>query len=301
MSLMVYSKRVLTLAFLFALMGGLPELKAQDDLSALLEEETKDEQWDLGSGTFKGTRLINGHSIELRKQGVLELIISHRFGTINSGIQELFGLDDANIRIGLDYSLTDRFVIGLGRSSFQKVYDGFIKYRILSQQKGARSFPVSLVYFSHMGINSSKWSNPERPNRSTDRYSFAHQLLLARKLNAGTSLQVMPSIVHRNLVPTTEEENLIYALGIGGRQKLTKSIALTLEYYYQFNNENALYHNSASFGFDIETGGHVFQLHFTNSNPTFERGFITETTGDFFGGDIHFGFNITRAFQVTNK
>ena len=301
MSLMEYNKKVFTVAFFLAVIGGFSELKSQDDLSALLEEESKDEQWDLGSGTFKGTRLINGHSTELRKRGVLELIISHRFGAINSGIGELFGLDDANIRIGLDYSLTDRFAIGLGRSSFQKVYDGFIKYKILSQQAGAKSSPVSVVYFSHMGINSSKWSNPERPNRSTDRYSFTHQLLLARKFNASTSLQLMPSVVHRNLVPTTEEENLIYALGVGGRQKLTKSIALTFEYYYQFNNENDLYHNSTSFGFDIETGGHVFQLHFTNSNPTFERGFITETTGDFFSGDIHFGFNITRAFQLKNQ
>lgn len=301
MSLMMCSKTCFRFAVLFSFLFGVSELKGQDDLAALLEKETGDEQWDLGSGTFKGTRLINGHSVELRKRGVLELIISHRFGTINSGIGELFGLDDANIRIGLDYSLSDRFAIGLGRSSFQKVYDGFIKYKLLSQQEGARSVPFSVVYYSHMGINSSRWSNPERPNRSTDRYSFAHQLLLARKFNANTSIQLMPSVVHRNLVSTTADENLIYALGVGGRQKLTKSIALTFEYYYQFNNENALYENSISFGFDIETGGHVFQLHFTNSNPTYERGFITETTGDFFGGDIHFGFNITRAFQLKNR
>ena len=297
MCLMMYNK-TLTSAVLFAFLFVFFESKAQDDLSAILEKETENEQWELSSGAFKGTRLINGHSVELRGQGVLELIISHRFGTINSGIENLFGLDDANIRIGLDYSLTDRLVIGLGRSSFQKVYDGFIKYKLLSQHEDPGSVPLSVVYFSHMGINSSRWSNPERPNRSTDRYSFTHQLLLASKLNDNTSLQLMPSVVHRNLVPTAKEENLIYALGIGGRQKLTKSLALTFEYYYQFNNENDLYHNSTSFGFDIETGGHVFQLHFTNSNPTFERGFITETTGDFFAGDIHFGFNITRSFQL---
>lgn len=301
MSHIMCNRTLFRFAVVFALAFGFSELKGQDDLSALLESETDDQNWDLGSGTFKGTRLINGHSVELRKQGVLEFIISHRFGTINSGVENLFGLDDANIRIGLDYSLTDRFVIGLGRSSFQKVYDGFIKYKLFSQQEGAKPIPLTLVYFSHMGINSSRWSNPERPNRSTDRYSFAHQLLLARKFNTNTSLQLMPSVVHRNLVPTTVEENLIYALGVGGRQKLTKSIALTFEYYHQFNNKNALYENSTSFGFDIETGGHVFQLHFTNSNPTFERGFITETTGDFFAGDIHFGFNITRAFQLTEN
>jgi hypothetical protein len=279
-----------------------PELKAQEDLSDLLEKETDDGQSSSVSSTFKGTRLINGHSVELRKRGALEFIISHRFGTINSGIENLFGLDDANMRIGLDYSITDRFTIGAGRSSFQKVYDGFVKYKVLSQSAGSGSFPFTMVYYSSMAINTLKWSNPERPYRSTDRYSFAHQFLLARKFGSGTSVQLMPSLVHRNLVPESQEENLIYALGVGGRQKLTGSLALTFEYYYQFNNESSLeYNNSVSFGFDIETGGHVFQLHFTNSNPTFERGFITETTGDFFHGDIHFGFNITRTFQLGRK
>jgi hypothetical protein len=278
------------------------DVKAQDDLSDLLEKETDDEPWGPVGSTFKGTRLINGHSVQLREQGALEFIISHRFGTINSGIENLYGLDDANMRIGLDYSITDRFTIGAGRSSFQKVYDGFVKYKVLSQGTGPGSFPFTMVYYSSMAINTLKWSNPERPYRATDRYSFAHQLLLARKFGSGTSVQLMPSVVHRNLVPERQEENLIYALGAGGRQKLTGSLALTFEYYYQFNNESSSeYNNSVSFGFDIETGGHVFQLHFTNSNPTFERGFITETTGDFFEGDIHFGFNITRTFQLGRK
>ena len=299
--MMFSSKMFLRLVSLCVFLFLYSEIKAQDDLESLLEKETDHEEQNAVSSTFKSTRLINGHSVELRKQGALEFIISHRFGTINSGIKNLFGLDDANIRIGLDYSITNRFTIGAGRSSFQKVYDGFIKYKFFSQE-GPGAFPVTIVYYSTMAINTLPWSNPERPNRSTDRYSFANQILIARKFDSGTSVQLMPTVVHRNLVPTGQEDNLIYSLGAGGRQKITKRVAITLEYYYQFNNNSPLeYHNSASVGFDIETGGHVFQLHFTNSNPTFERGFITETTGDFFSGDIHFGFNITRTFQLAKN
>lgn len=292
------NKYFFRLIALYAFMFFNSELRAQDDLESLLEKETEREEWNSVSSTFKSTRLINGHSVELRKQGALEFIISHRFGTINSGIENFYGLDDANIRIGLDYSITDHFTIGVGRSSFQKVYDGFVKYRLLSQGR-LKYLPLTVVYYSNMAINTLPWSNPERPYRASDRYAFANQLLIARKFNSGTSIQLMPTLVHRNLVPTTQEDNLIYSLGIGGRQKITKRVAFTFEYYYQFNNNSPLdYENSTSVGFDIETGGHVFQLHFTNSNPTFERGFITETTGDFFDGDIHFGFNITRTFQL---
>jgi hypothetical protein len=267
----------------------------------MLEEENDTEQEYEVFGIFKGTRLINGHSVETRKYGTLEFIISHRFGRINSGVHNLFGLDDANIRFGLDYAITDDFTVGVGRSSFQKVYDGFLKYKVLNQKNGIKPMPLSLVLYSNISINTLEWADPG-DNRSSDRFAYTHQLLLARKWSEGTSLQLMPTLVHRNRVPTILEENLIYALGIGGRQKITQSLALTFEYYYQFNNESPNnYKNSIAIGLDIETGGHVFQLHLTNARPTFERGFITETTGDFFGGDIHFGFNITRAFQLAGK
>lgn len=272
---------------------------AQDDLMNLLEEEDTLPASHFVTSTFKGTRLINGHSVETRRKGALDFIISHRFGTLNSGAQNLFGLDDANIRLGLDYSLSDRFTIGLGRSSFQKVVDGFLKYKVLAQGSGKGRSPVSLTAYSNMSINTLDWPNPERAYEAWHRYAYTHQLLIARKFSSALSLQLMPTLVQRNLVATNEEENLVYALGIGGRQKLTQRLALTFEYYYNFSENPHNYHNPIAIGFDIETGGHVFQLHFTNARPTFERGFITETTGDFFEGDIHFGFNISRTFQLT--
>jgi hypothetical protein len=287
---------IFLIAILMAVASG---VFGQDDLEAMLESGAAGETEDISSGTFKGTRLINGHTVELRKEGALELIISHRFGTLNSGIDNLYGLDNANMRMGLDYSITDRLTIGVGRSSFQKVLDGFVKYKVLAQRRGANPLPFSLVYYGAMSVNTLPWPGGGLPYASSHRYAYAHQVLIASKLTAGTSLQVMPAVVHRNLVAETREENLIYALGVGGRQRLTGSLAMTTEYYYQFNNHSSRnYYNSFSVGFDIETGGHVFQLHFTNSNPTHDRGYITETTGDFFGGDVHFGFNITRTFQV---
>jgi hypothetical protein len=282
-----------------ALFASLPA-NAQDDLLKILEEEEETENR-LVYGTFKGTRLINGHAMETRGKGILEFIISHRFGKVNSGVKNFFGLDDSNIRLGLDYSVTDRFTIGLGRSSYQKVYDGFLKFKLLAQRDGGK-MPFTAVLYSNMSINSLDWSNPGRDYLPSDRYTYTHQLLIARKLNEETSVQLMPTLVHRNLASDIEEDNQIYALGVGGKQKITNRVALTFEYYHQFNNNSPVgYENSVAVGFDIETGGHVFQLHFTNSRPIFERGFITETTGNFFKGDIHFGFNITRAFQLGRK
>ncbi len=269
-------------------------LCAQDDLMSLLDEHT-DDPVQFVEATFKGSRLINGHSVQNRKKNELEFLISHRFGRINSGGYEFFGLDGANIRLGLEYGLTKFMTIGVGRNSYDKTYDGFLKLKLLRQSKGVGSMPFSLVYFTSMAYKTLK--DQEGFDDSTSKMAYTHQLLIARKFNAAFSLQLMPTIVHRNRVEEVNGENDQYALGVGGRIKLTQRLALNMEYYYRYDapdNENLF--NSLAIGFDIETGGHVFQLHFTNSRTMIERGFITETTGDFFGGDVHFGFNVSRVF-----
>lgn len=290
-------KHQITILFLL-LMVSVPSF-GQDDLLDILEEDNSSQTTSVVTSIFKGTRLINGQSIETRSKGVLELIISHRFGTLNSGLRNLYGLDEANIRIGLDYSVTNNLTLGIGRSSYQKVIDGFLKYKLLTQREGAHSFPFTLVAYSNVSINTLEWPDPSRDYDFAHRNTYTNQLLFAKKFNRGLSLQVMPTVVHRNLVSRNVEDNLIFALGVGGRQKLTSRLAMTFEYYYQFNNESPNnYINALALGLDIETGGHVFQLHFTNARPTFERGFITETQGNLFKGDIHFGFNISRTFQL---
>lgn len=268
--------------------------RAQDDLlESLQQQEPESGYYTLA--TFKGSRLINGHSVEMRKKKELDVIISHRFGRLNSGLYNLFGLDESNVRLGLDYGLSDRLNIGFGRNSFEKVYDGFVKYKLLQQGSGTGMAPLSVVAFASAALKTLRSPLELTVN---NRMAYSWQLLLARKFSERLSLQLMPSLVHRNLVATEREENDLLALGAGGRFKLSKRLALNLEYYYQLNQKTAEPNqNALAVGFDIETGGHVFQLHFTNARAMYEQGFISQTTGDFFEGDIHFGFNISRVFQ----
>jgi hypothetical protein len=273
---------------------------SQDDLMKMLEEETKDEHAvDFTTATFKTTRLINGHSIENVAAGVLDFRISHRFGYISGGAYELWGLDEASMRLGLDYGLTKRWMIGIGRSTYQKQYDGFSKFKILQQSSGARKMPITFSAVASMMYKSLHFEDPTRENYYTSNLYYAGQLLIARKFSEGFSLQLMPSIVHYNLVEGANDPNDVLALGVGGRLKISKRTSVNVEYYYQipgYKFEGT--ENSLAIGFDIETGGHVFQLYCTNSTGMTERTYIAETTGDFFSGDIRLGFTISRVFTI---
>jgi hypothetical protein len=274
-------------------------LNAQEDLMNLLEDETKD-QTDYTTATFKATRIINGHSIERMPQGQLDFRIHHRFGRINSGAYELWGLDQANIHFSLEYGITDWIMAGAGRGTYEKTFDGFIKLSPLRQSKGAKNMPVSVSLFASTAVNSLKWADPERTNYFSSRISYVYQVMVARKFNPRISAQITPSLVHQNLVPTELDPNDIFALGFGGRVKLTNRISFNAEYYHVFKTKymSETIYDPLSVGFDIETGGHVFQLVFTNSLAMIEKGFITETTGQWGNGDIHFGFNLSRVFMI---
>lgn len=273
-------------------------LQAQD-LEDLMEKETKDETPDIVENTFKTTRLINGHSTENNAAGELDVKFGHRFGRLNEGAYNLFGLDNAFVRLALEYGLFEDLTIGFGRTSFNKTFDGFGKYRILKQNTD-NSMPLSLSYFASVALNSQRWTEPERDNLFSSRLFYTHQLLIARKFNSNLSLQLMPTLVHRNLVETRDDANTVFSMGGGGRYKITPSTSINIEYYYllpdQFSNERIS--NALSVGFDIETGGHVFQLFVSNSRGMIEKDFITETTGNWEDGDLHFGFNISRVFQL---
>lgn len=270
---------------------------SQDLLDMLDQEASKDAKPDYATATFKSTRLINGHTIENVAGGVLDFRISHRFGYLNTGIKEFYGLDQATIRLGLDYGLTNWWMVGIGRSSFQKQVDGFTKFKLLRQAKG--HVPVTVSWVSSVMYKTTPFSDPLRINYNSSRLFYANQLIIGRKFSENVSFQLVPTHIHYNLAETPNTNNEVFAMGIGGRVKLSKRISLNAEYYYQlptYQFEGT--HNSLAIGFDIETGGHVFQLHFTNSTGMTERTFISETTGDFFRGDIHFGFNISRVFTL---
>ncbi|MFK5959274.1 MAG: DUF5777 family beta-barrel protein [Lutibacter sp.] len=266
------------------------------DLSSILDQETAKETTVI-SATFKGTRLLNGHSIETRKKGVFEFLISHRFGRINSGAYNLFGLDQSNIRFGFEYALSDNLTVALGRSSFEKTYDSYLKYRLIKQKIGEKPFPFSVTFFGSATEKTLKDYAPDKKPTFVNILTYTSQLLIAKKFNSNLSFQFSPTYIHFNTVRKTEDSNGVFAIGFGGRMKISNRVSINGEYYYNldpFKSINA--QNSLGLGIDIETGGHVFQLIFTNSRSMIEKGFIAETTGNFFKGDIHFGFNVSRAF-----
>lgn len=286
-------KKNITL-FSFFLLFISQNIKSQDLMDLLGNDKPSKE---FATAAFKTTHLILGQSIENVAKGHLNFIIAHHFGRINEGSYNFWGLDQSTIRIGLEYGITDKLEVGLGRSSYQKTIDGFVKYKILRQNN--MNMPISISYFGGMAINTLKWEDPTRDNFFSSRLSFVNQLLIARKFNDKLSLQLMPSFVHKNLVKRVIDQNNIFAIGGGGRYKLTKRLSVNAEYYQLLPGQTADdFDNSLSLGVDIETGGHVFQLFFTNSQPLYERGFITETQGKWNKGDVFFGFNIIRTFAV---
>lgn len=292
--------KILVIFFLFTAIHGFAQDSNLDSmLDAEMNKKTKNET-QYTDATFKTSRLVNGHSVETTQKGVFDLKISHRFGRVNQGPYELFGLDIAMVRIGGDYGISNRLTIGGGRSSFEKQYDAFLKYRLLWQSTGKHTMPISLTLVSSTMLKTLKTNTFDSFKRySSDRYTFAFQALIARKFNSNFSMQLMPTMLHYNIVPTANIPNDLYSIGAGARLKLTKRTSLTAEYYYQLPGRKLPgTYNSFSLGYEIETGGHVFQLHVSNSTGMTERTFINETYGRWGEGDIHFGFNISRVFNV---
>jgi Membrane bound beta barrel domain (DUF5777) len=283
------------------LLTGTMNLKAQEDLTKMLEE-TETKTTDYTTATFKGTRIINGHSVETVKKNHLDFIIHHRFDRLNSGAYNLFGLDYSTVRLGFEYGLTDNIMIGIGRSSVQKTFDFLAKAKILRQSTGTRVMPFSVTAFASTVIETL-----DKDLSTTDQTSYCTQLLIARKFSDKLSLQLNPTFLYRNRVTSVAQERALFALGFGGRMKLNKRLSLNAEYYWAFREKDLetplgdTYGNSLALGVDIETGGHVFQLHFTNSSGMVEKQFIGDTSGSWSKGDIRWGFNVSRTFSFDKR
>ncbi|WP_303311455.1 DUF5777 family beta-barrel protein [Hymenobacter sp. BT730] len=293
-----------TLGALLLLVGGLlaTPAQAQDDILNELEQQTPPSTTSsVVDATFKSSRLINGHTIQTPGKGTMVFLISHRFGTLNSGPYNFFGLDQATIRLGLEYGFTDRLTVGVGRSSLEKTLDSFVKYKALRQSTGAHAMPVSVTLFASSALTTLRY-NDQVEHTLARRMTYSYQGLIARKFSPALSLQLMPTLIHRNLVATDQDPHDVYAVGFGGRQKLTKRTSLNLEYYYLVPaTKPSEVRNSLAVGFDIETGGHVFQLHVTNSQGMIEKFFVANTQGNFFKGDLYFGFNVNRNFTLRTQ
>jgi len=288
------------LLFLLGITGKIFSQDTTDLLNLVGDDKPKKE---FVYNAFKSPRVIMAHSMEMLRPGVLDFRILHRFGRVNGGAYEFFGLDGpATVRLGLDYGITGDLTVGIGRSTFNKELDGFIKYRFIQQSTGPKASPVSLIAVAGSTLTTLKWSDPTRQNYFSSRVAYYGQAIVGRKFSEAFTLQLIPSLLHRNLVPTENDPNDLIAAGIGGRIKLSRRISFNVDYHYVINpNDVAGFHNPLSLGFDIETGGHVFQLHFTNSKGMNERAFLGATEYDWGKGDIFFGFNISRQFQIKKK
>jgi hypothetical protein len=293
--------KLLFLILLVGTLGG--KLHAQDSslLHMLNDSMAAGKTRTFVSGTFKAAHIINTQTIETPAQNNLNFVIQHRFGQLNSGSYNFFGLDNATLRLGLDYGITDRLAVGIGRSSYLKTFDGYLKFKLLRQTEGA-GMPVSVSVLG--SVQDYTQTMPQETYLNTKyRTAYATELLIARKLSSRLSLQVTPTWLHYNLVPTVKDKNDVIAVGLGGRMKITNRMSIDAEYDVLPANQvvSTTVHNSFSLGWDIETGGHVFQLVFSNSQSMLETQYLTQTTGTWGKGDIYFGFNISRNFNLKKK
>ncbi len=267
-------------------------LFAQDDLLSEIDSNTEE---DFKSAAFKGLKIVNFESTKMVSKGELYFVVSHRFGSVETGFKDFFGLDQAVTRLNLIYGVSDGINIGVSRSSFRKIYESSLKMRLLREKKGG--FPFTVVSSSNILINTSLEDEILPGLEFKNRLGYTTQLLISKKFNKNFSLQLMPTFFHDNYVDIDEQHNSQYVIGFGGRHKLTKRWSINFDYGLHMNRaDNSLYTNPLSIGFDLETGGHVFQLHFTNAQPMNTNGFLGQGTGDWGTGDIFFGFNLSRVF-----
>src|SRR5664279_711052 len=279
------------------------QLSAQDSLlKSLNDSMSAAPKSGYVTGTFKALYVVNMKTIEAPAAGALNVEFQHRFGTINTGFYNLFGLDFATLRLSVDYGISDRLSVGIGRSSYLQTFDGYVKYKLLRQTDNSNRMPVSVVL-----LGTTDYVTHHYPVKldNANKFSYTTQILIARKFSSQFSFELTPTFIHYNLASPGDQNN-VFALCGGARMKISKRMALTAEYNYLFPNQlvspldppDPARSNSLSFGWDIETGGHVFQLVMTNSQSMVEPQYIGQTAGTWSKGYIYFGFNIARNFNL---
>ena len=276
-------------------------LLSQDDLLDMLDDDS--EKSEFVDSAFKGTRVVNAQSLEIPKPKILQFMIQHRFGSIENGFYDLFGMDYATIRFDFHYGLTDRISFGVGRSSLDKIYDMFLKTKLIRQTSGFKSFPFSVLFYSDIGIDTKRKPEiyPSVKDNFSNRLLYVNQLIIGRKFSRNLSLEILPTLVHRNLVPTNNDDHDQASIGIAGRFKLSNRISINADYFIPIGDRNENYKNSLAVGVDYETGGHVFQVMLANAQGPYEYTFIENASGDFSSGTLYLGFNISRSFTLKSE
>lgn len=252
--------------------------------------------------TFMAPKNINLYTVEPLARGELHYSIMHTFGEVDSGVRNLWGIDQgANVRFSFEYGFTNSLSFGFGRSSMDKNYDIYGRMRLL-KQTADDSMPLSVTLVPALGINTSSFGFLDQDYTFSERLNFGLSLPIARKFSSDLSLQLSPMIVHFNRVGS--ELNIVdplvntyYSVGVAGRYRFTPRTALTAQYVPPLTDADNLDHN-ISVGIDIETGGHVFQMFFTTSRALNDQYLLAGSNGNFLDREFRFGFNINRLFKI---
>ncbi|WP_045025778.1 DUF5777 family beta-barrel protein [Draconibacterium sediminis] len=242
---------------------------------------------------FQGTRIVNGQSANLAGDGELRLLIQHRFGDISGGLYELFGLDDASMRLGFEYGFGDNFNLGVGRSTWLKTYDAFAKYRLVQQKS---DFPFSAVLSVGSSIPTIRDYFPEASDNFSDKLSWNAQLHLSKTIGK-FALHLSPGFLETGYLYDVGENLSVFTLGTAAAVRISKKVSANLEYLAPFNSD-IMGDNALSLGVDIDTGGHLFQLVLSNNNRMFHQAVYTNSTGSWGDGNLYFGFNLIREFKL---
>lgn len=268
---------------------------AQDDLLKELEAD-KPKKKDIELSAFKGMQICTMQSTKMAAKGEFYFLISHRFGDLTNGLDNFFGLDNALTKIGGLYGVTNGLTLGFSRQTYHKIYELTAKYKFANQE--VDGFPFTIVGFNTLDINSELKTALYPDLKFNNRLAFSTQLPISRKFSESFSLQINPIYVHKNLYDIATEKKDQVLLGIGGRYKLTKRLSLNAEYARLLGKvSDKIYNDPLTVGLDIETGGHVFQLVFSNSQPMNDVSYFTNGTGNWASKGIYFGFNVYRVFN----
>ena len=281
-------KKLFFSLFLFPIL-----LFSQDDLLNEIDQGSPEDNY--ATATFKGLKIVNFESTKLTAKKEITFVVSHRFGSIENGLDSFFGLDDAVTRLNFIYGLTDAINISVSRSSFQKIYEASVKYRLTKQKENGS--PFTIVGYNSFLINTALDKANLPKLEFENRLGYTAQILIARKMSKNLSMELAPTFFHDNFVIDNNQDNSQFALGFGGRYKLAKRWSLNADYGWHLNRSSSSpFKNPLSIGVDLETGGHVFQMHFSNAQAMNTNGFLGKATGDWSDGDIYFGFNLSRVF-----
>jgi Membrane bound beta barrel domain (DUF5777) len=286
-------RKVITIAFVFL---SISFASAQDDLFNQLDT-VKSNKKEIETAAFKALQICNLQSTKLPVKGELYILISHRFGDLSNGINNFFGLDNALTKIGGIYGATNWLSLGISRHTFNKTYELAAKYKFANQMIGG--FPITIVGYNTMDINSDLDKAIYPQLKFNNRLSFTSQLLISRKFSESFSVEIAPILVHKNLYDDAIDQKDTYLIGTGGRYKLSKRLSLNIDYAARLGSkiEGSPYHNPLSVGLDIDTGGHIFQMVFSNSQPMTDVTILTNSIGSWEGKKaLYFGFNMYRVF-----